>query len=247
MKSIKFKTLLGKSLLLSFLVIVLISLIFRLMPKNDTPFEKLLIKSIIGYTFTIKNGVQEKSGYKSSLELFNKDQIQTLSEKYFKSGALEVKSFFDEDGLLIREVFYYEDGKVNYEYRYFRDENNKVINKMMFLGSGEKWSSIASEYDSDEKKIIDKYIDSEGKVIREDLYEYKNNLLITINCGKMGLENYEYNNLNQLTKKTIINPSGNVLGENYLYSYNGKGLLEKTIKEKEYVIEYKYAFFGNIK
>jgi YD repeat-containing protein len=213
-------------------------------PIRSELVRKLKLETITGQLFEIKNGAQSSSGIKSHWLALDRSGNRVHQQKYSRDGSVICDWIYDPKGRLLQEIAYDASGKINHRFDLAYDHADKWKEGRMYLTAGELHYRVVADRDADGRIIAATYYDSSDQSIRTDAYIYDDRgRLVELDMGHMGEWIYEYDENDNLERKTGHLPGANVFGEVFELEYNDQGLLIQMNHLNHGVTVFEYTFF----
>lgn len=213
-------------------------------PIRNELVRKFKIESVTGHSFEIKNGVQSTSRFKSHLLTFGRSGNRIRQQKYSREGKKILETIYDSKGRPLREIAYDPSGNISYRFEFVYKHDDNWIEQLMYLSGDELHYRIGFNRDAKGTIIEGTYYAPSGQRIRTDSYIYDNRgNLEKISMGHMGEWICEYDENDNLTRKTGDLPSASAFGESFEYQYDDRGLLIQTNHLYHSVTVFKYTFW----
>ena len=215
-------------------------------PIRDSLIRKFGVESVTGQTFEVNDGIRSPDGFRSYLLTCGRSGKRSRQEKYGRDGKMIHEWVYDEKGRPLREISYEASGKINYRIETLYDHDEYWKERRVYLSGDAVHYRIAANRDAKGRLGEGVYYDSSGRRIRTDTYVYDDRgRLVTVSMGHMGEWTYEYDEDDNLRKKTGLLPSASAFGENFEFQYDGQGLLAQTNHLNYSITVFEYAFFAS--
>ena len=213
-------------------------------PIRPPLIRKFAIESVTGRSFEIDNGIRSSKGFKSYLLLYGRSGNRSRQEKYNREGKTIYEWVYDEKGTPLREIAYEASGKINYRIECIYDHGDYWKEKRFYLSGNDIHYRIVANRDAKGRLTEGIYYDSDNQRIRTDSYVYDDRgRLVTVSMGHMGEWTYEYDEDDNLKKKTGLLPSASAFGNNFEFQYDDRGLLVQSNHLNYSVTIFEYTFF----
>ena len=213
-------------------------------PLRKALIQKVHIESVTGHSFEIKDGTQSSDGFKSCLLAFDRSGNTCRQEKYNREGKVIYELKYDEKGRPLREIAYEASGKINYRMEIVYGHDDRWKEKQMYLSGNKIHYRVVAHRDPKGRLIEGTYYDSSDQRIRTDSYVYDDRgRLVRISMRHMGQWIYEYNENDNLMRKTGNLPSASAFGENFEFQYDDRGLLIRRNYLHYDTTTFEYTFF----
>jgi nuclear transport factor 2 (NTF2) superfamily protein len=198
-------------------------------PIRHSLIRRLAIESVTATAFEIKNGIHALDGFKSHLLMYGRSGNRIRHEKFNREGKLIYEWIYDERGRPLREIAYEESGKSHYRVELIYNPDDDWREKRVYLSGNDIHYSIAADREANDRLTKEIYYDSSNQRVRTDSYVYDDyGRLVRVSMGHMGEWIYEYDGDNNLRKKTGLLPSSSVLGEEFEFQYDHRGMLVQS-------------------
>lgn len=213
-------------------------------PIRSTRIREAGVETITGYTFPIENGVQSPHGFKSHVVTYDKSGMRVRQQKYNSEGTLIHEWRFDSEGRPLEEIAFGASGEVSYRFAFVYSDAGPWVEKRMYLGSGDLHYRIAATRTEDGRIAAATYYDASGRQLRTDTYVYDGTgRLVEVDAGQMGAWIYEYDERNNLKRRTENTPGMSVLGNVVEFEYDDRGLLLRMTHLHYSVTTVEYGYF----
>lgn len=212
-------------------------------PIRHSLIRKFEIESVTGQTFDIENGIRSSNAFKSYLLICGHSGNRSRQEKYNREGKLMYEWLYDEKGRLLREIAYEASGTINYRIESIYNHDDDWKEKRMYLSGNDIHYRIVANREAQGRLTEGIYYDSSDQRIRIDAYVYDDRgRLVRVSMGHMGEWIYEYDEDDNLKKKTGLLPSASAFGENFEFQYDGRGLLVQSNYLHYNITVFEYTF-----
>lgn len=213
-------------------------------PIRDKFVHKFKIKSVTGDSFEIENARKSPTGFRSNLLDYDRSGNRLVQQKYNREGQIIHEWGYDSNGRLEGDDTYEASGRISFRFEYLYDHDGNWNKKLMYLSGVEPHYIIIANRDVHGRILEGVYYDASDQRIRTDSYIYDDrDRLVGMSMGHMGEWVYEYNENDNLTRKTGDLPSASVFGESFEYQYDDQDLLIKTNHLYHSVTVFKYTFW----
>ena len=213
-------------------------------PIRHSLIRKFEIESVTGKSFEIKNGIHSSNGFKSHLLMCGRPGNRIRREKFNREGKMIYQWIYDEKGRPLREIAYEDSGKINYRIELIYNHDDDWKEKRVYLSGHDIHYRIVANREAKDRLTQGIYYDSSDQRIRTDSYVYDDRgRLVRVSMGHMGEWIYEYDEDDNLKKKTGLLPSASAFGENFEFQYDGRGLLVQRNHLHYSITVFEYTFF----
>jgi len=213
------------------------------MPIRSALIRKFKIESVAGKSIEIKSGAGGPDGWKCDLLLCDRSGNRKRQEKYNRDGTMIYEWIYDEKGRPLREMAY-ESGKMNYRIEMIRNHADDWKEKRVYLSGNNLHYRIVAKRDASGRLMEGAYYDSSEQKIRTDSYVYdERDRLVMMSMGHMGEWIYEYDENENLKRKTGHLPGASAFGDTFEFQYDGRGLLVQRNHLHYSTTVFEYTFF----
>jgi YD repeat-containing protein len=213
-------------------------------PIRNALIHKFGIESVTGQSFEIKNGIRSADGFSAYLLMCDRSGKRSHQEKYSREGKVIHEWIYDEKGRPLREIAYEASGKINYRLESIYNHDDNWKEKRVYLSGNDIHYRIVANRDAKGRLTEGDYYDSSDQRIRTDSYVYDDrDRLVRVSMGHMGEWIYEYDENDNLKRKTGRLPSASVFGENFECQYDDRGLLIQRNHLYFDITVFEYTFF----
>jgi YD repeat-containing protein len=213
-------------------------------PIRDSLIRKFEIESVTGQSFEIKNGIRSSNGFKSHLLMYSRPGNRSRQENFNCEGEMIYERIYDEQGRPLRETSYEPSGAINFKIESIYNHDDDWQEKRVYLSGNDIHYRIVANREANGRLTEGIYYDSSDRRIRTDSYVYDNRgRLVRVRMGHMGEWIYEYDEDDNLKKKTGLLPSASAFGENFEFQYDDRGLLVQSNRLHYSITVFQYAFF----
>jgi YD repeat-containing protein len=213
-------------------------------PIRNSLIRKFEIESVTGQSFEIKNGIRSSNGFKSHLLMCGRPGNRSRQENFNREGKMIYERIYDERGRPLREIAYEASGTTTYRIESIYNHDDDWKEKRVYLSGNEIQYRTVANRKAKGRLTEGIYYDSSDQRIRTDSYVYDDRgRLVRVSMGHMGEWIYEYDEDDNLKKKTGFLPSASAFGENFEFLYDGRGLLVQSNRLHYSITVFEYAFF----
>jgi len=213
-------------------------------PIRDSLIRKLELESVTGQSFKINDGIRSSNGFKSYLLTCDRSGNRSRQEKYSPDGKMIYEWVYDKRGKPLREIAYEASGSINYRIESIYNHDDYWKEKRVYLSGNDIHYRIVADRDAKGRLREGVYYDSSGQRIRTDTYVHdERGRLAMVSMGHMGEWAYEYDEGDNLKKKTGLLPSASAFGDNFEFQYDGQGLLVRSNHLNYSITVFEYTFF----
>jgi hypothetical protein len=194
-------------------------------PVRDDIAHRAGVRSMTGHTTLVVAGSPSASSFRSHYLEYDGAGTRIRHEKFNHDGMLVRRWLYDAEGRLSQEITYDQKGDVDYWFDVVRDGEDWTEQRM-YSPPDHLQYRIAADRDANGRLSRATHYDPAGQVIRLDSYAYDSlGLLVRVAMGHMGERIYEYDEHQNLKRKSIIMPGMSVYGDVHEFGYDNRGLL----------------------
>jgi YD repeat-containing protein len=200
-------------------------------PVRDAIARREVVRSLTGETTLLTGSVPAASEFRSFVLEYDRAGKRVRQESFDRTGRLVRRGLYDAGGQLVQDITF--DAAGNPEYRFeiaYQGEN--WTEKRMYSPPDGLHYRISSQRDPSGRLTQAVYRDATDQTIRMDSYAYDaRGRIVRVEMGNLGESTYEYDERDNLVRKSRIMPGASVLGEVYEFDYDARDLLVRMRQE----------------
>jgi hypothetical protein len=194
-------------------------------PIRDDIARRAGARSMTGHTTPIVAGSPSASSFKTHHLEYDGAGARICHEKFDCDGRLVRRWLYDAEGRLSQEITYDAKGDIEYWFDVARD-GHKWTEKRMYSPQDRLLYRIAADRDASGRLLHATYYDPVGQSIRSDSYSYDSlGLLVRVALGHMGECIYEYDQRQNLARRSNNLPGMSAYGDVHEFGYDDRDLL----------------------
>jgi RHS Repeat len=193
-------------------------------PIRDDIARQAGVQSMTGHT-TQAAAASPASGFRSYYVEYNDVGTRIRHEKFDRNGVMVRRWLYDAQGKLSQEIACDAKGGIEYWFDVTCDDKG-WREKRMYYPPGQLHYRIAADRDANGRLLRATYYDPAGESIRSDSYSYDNlGLLVRVATGQTGECVYDYDQRQNLKRKSNNLPGMSAYGDVYELKYDDRNLM----------------------
>ncbi len=194
-------------------------------PLRDDIARREQVRSITGETTVLMGNATAAGGFKSFVLEYDRSGRRIRQEHFDSAGRLVRQALYDGDGRLVQDTIYNAAGNADYRFEilYHGDDWTE---KRMYSPPDRLHYRISAERDASGNLLRAVYLNAGNQTIRVDSYSYDaHGRIVHTELGNLGESTYEYDERNNLVRKSRVMPGASVLGEVFEFEYDDRDLI----------------------
>jgi YD repeat-containing protein len=194
-------------------------------PINDEIARRAGVRSMTGYTTQVVGGSPSADSFRSYYLEYNGTGTRIRHEKFDNDAKVARRWMYDAQGRLSQEITYDAKGDIEYWFDIASDGQDWT-QKRMYYPPDRLHYRIAADRDASGRLLQTTYYDPAGQSTRSDSYSYDSlGLLVRVAVGHMGERVYEYDQRQNLKRRSNNLPGMSAYGDVHEFGYDDRDLV----------------------